>query len=108
MQKWLKDNLAGEKAGRSIASFLFLLLLPVLFLVPVLILALSSVGEDVASSTAVLVAFSMAFSIVMIRVTPAKPHEVLNASAAYLAVLVVFYGSVNTNEAFSKRGGFRK
>ena len=73
---------------------LLLLLVPVLFILP--IITLSVIGDDIKKKTGVLVAFTMTFGIVLIIGTHAKPHEILSCSAAYLAVLVVFYGSVNS------------
>ncbi|MCJ1265888.1 hypothetical protein MMC22_005770 [Lobaria immixta] len=49
------------------------------------------------SSIGVLLVASLVFSVVLFLFTKAKRHEILGASAAYCAVLVVFIGNVGNN-----------
>lgn len=80
MQAWLDANAETEKlADMSISGFM-LLLVPILFVIPIYLL--SEIGEDVAKSIGVLIAFALAFTIVLAAGTPAKPHEILSCSAA--------------------------
>lgn len=80
MQAWLDANAETEKlADMSISGFM-LLLVPILFVIPIYLL--SEIGQDVAKSIGVLIAFALAFTSVLAAGTPAKPHEILSCSAA--------------------------
>ncbi|KAF2230151.1 hypothetical protein EV356DRAFT_509326 [Viridothelium virens] len=97
MQKWVEENGESERlAGKFIATVMFLLV-PPLFVVP--IYALSEVGNNIGKSIGILVAFALTFTGLLLLEGSAKQHEVLSSSAAYLAVLVVFFGSLGNNNA---------
>jgi hypothetical protein len=55
-----------------------------------------STGRTNALSIGVLLLFTLAFSTVLSLFTRAKRHEILGASAAYCAVLVVFVGNIGS------------
>ncbi|KAF7188176.1 hypothetical protein HII31_10461 [Pseudocercospora fuligena] len=95
MRDWIERNSQAGKLASQVGMGILILLVPIMFVVPVYILSLY--GENTGKSIGILIAFALAFAGLLAGGTPAKPHEVLNGSAAYLAVLVVFFGSVGSN-----------
>ncbi|SMR57459.1 unnamed protein product [Zymoseptoria tritici ST99CH_3D1] len=91
--QWIKENARSAQLASWFVAAVLLLCVPVFFVVP--ILALSKIGGNLGQSIGVLIAFALAFTLLLDLGTPAKPHEVLSCSAAYLAVLVVFFGNVS-------------
>lgn len=86
MRTWLKGNYvakgAGEKFARAFIGVMVLLLVPVFFTVP--IYALTKIGDDIGKSIGALVAFALTFAAVLLTATPARQHEVLGGTAAYV------------------------
>ncbi|CAG8952924.1 hypothetical protein HYFRA_00007638 [Hymenoscyphus fraxineus] len=81
-----------------VVSIIILAAILVLLIVPVYILwrltrSVKS-GEEIAVVIVVLLVFTLVFSGILRLFTRAKRHEILAASAAYCAVLVVFVGNV--------------
>ena len=97
LNAWLRSNSEIAKRAEKVILFtskgVLLIITPLVFVVPIYVLSITS--HDVAKSLGVLVAFTIAFTIVLLVGTPGRLFEVLSASAAYLAVLVVFFGSVS-------------
>lgn len=80
MQKWLAANASAEKAA-SITNMVFLsILVPLLFVVPIYVLTM--VQHHIGPSIAVLIAFTIAFTFVLVGGTPAKAHEIWSCAAA--------------------------
>ncbi|KJX93698.1 hypothetical protein TI39_contig4268g00026 [Zymoseptoria brevis] len=91
--QWIKENARSVQLASWFVAGLLLLCVPLFFVVP--ILALSRVGGNIGQSIGVLTAFALVFTLLLSLGTSARPHEVLSCSAAYLAVLVVFFGNVS-------------
>jgi hypothetical protein len=86
-----------RRINRLAAAIITLMLL-VLLIVPVVVLyqLVDSMGSRRTDSLCIgtLLVFTLAFSAVLSLFTRARRHEILAASAAYCAVLVVFLGNV--------------
>jgi hypothetical protein len=81
-----------------LAAIIITLMLLILLIVPVVVLyrLVDSMGSRRTDALCIgtLLIFTMAFSAVLSLFTRARRHEILAASAAYCAVLVVFLGNV--------------
>ena len=77
------------------------LVILILLIVPIVILYHLTEKKGVSGTNfvciGVLLAFTLAFSACISLFTRARRHEILAASAAYCAVLVVFIGNVGGN-----------
>ncbi|KAI9660419.1 MAG: hypothetical protein M1821_009769 [Bathelium mastoideum] len=92
MREWMKGNSTAEKYARAFIGMMMLIPMPIFFVVP--IYALNRIGNNIGKSIGVLLAFGLTFTVVLLTATPARHHEVLGGTATYLAVLVVFFGSL--------------
>ena len=93
---YLKRSRVNALIGFIITGIiLILLVLPVLVMYR--LTALDAKYPATFKSIAVLVSFTLLFSIAMFLITKAPRHDLFAASAAYCAVLMVFVGNVNNS-----------
>jgi sulfite exporter TauE/SafE len=79
VRSWLHENSETEYIAKQIIRGFLFITIPPMFVIP--IYALHMVSSSIGKSIAVLVAFTLAFTILVLLATPAKPHEVLSVSA---------------------------
>lgn len=97
--KWMGKNKLVENAVRSTVWIFLMAASLALLVVPIYTLSIldrteQNVKERLGTSIAVLIAFAIAFIFLLATATRAENHEVVSSAAAYLAVLVVFFGTV--------------
>lgn len=78
-QTWLEWNDKVTRIAKASMWIVLLIIVEALFILP--IYALSTVGNDVGKSIGILVSCAFVFALVLCG-TPAKPHEILNSTAA--------------------------
>lgn len=81
------------------ATMIIMTIILILLIVPIWLLYRFSITGSLATSPdtiAVILVFTLFFSVVLSTFTKAKRHEILAASAGYCAVMVVFLGNVNS------------
>lgn len=85
----------------KLTNIIFLLLLVVLIDVPIWLLydQVQDGGSNRAYMLCIMIVmvFTLVFSGILALLTSAKRHETFAASAAYCAVLVVFFGNIEPN-----------
>lgn len=81
-----------ESLQKARRRFMFAILGGLIIIIPVLIVA---VGEASARALVVVSISILAFSVVVALFSAAEPENLLAATAAYAAVLVVFIGNTN-------------